>query len=162
MSELKNKAIDYKIAPPESLFLIGSNSINTSGDLYIIDINAINKPNNQRNKRLLDIAFALFLLALSPILILFQKHPLGFIANIFSVMFAQKTWVGYFISEPGDIKNLPAIKKSVLTPCDVLPNKTLSKDTVEKLNLLYSRDYKTMNDVSIVLKNIRNLGAVKK
>ncbi|NVN95365.1 MAG: glycosyltransferase [Bacteroidetes bacterium] len=158
MSELKNKAIDYKIAPPESLFLIGSNSINTSGDLYIIDINAINKPNNQRNKRLLDIAFALFLLALSPILILFQKHPLGFIANIFSVMFAQKTWVGYFISEPGDIKNLPAIKKSVLTPCDVLPNKTLGKDTVEKLNLLYSRDYKTMNDVSIVLKNIRNLG----
>jgi len=158
MSELRNKTIAYKIAPPESLFLIGSNSINTSGDLYIIDINAINKPHNQRNKRLLDAAFALFFLASSPFLIFFQKKPLGFLANIFNVLLAQKTWVGYFISEHTDLKKLPSLKKAVLTPCDVLPNKTLNEDTTEKLNLLYSRDYKTMNDVGIIFKNIRNLG----
>ncbi len=158
MSDLKNKTIQYKIAPPESLFLIGSNSINTSGDLYIIDINAINKPHNQRNKRLLDAAFAVFFLASSPFLIFFQKHPLGFLANIFNVLFAQKTWVGYSISEYTDLKKLPSIKKGILTPCDGLSNKTLNEETTAKLNLLYSRDYKTMNDVGIIFKSIRNLG----
>jgi GT2 family glycosyltransferase len=158
MSELKNKTVAYKIAPPESLFLIGSNSINTSGDLYIIDINAINKPHNQRNKRLLDTAFALFFLVFSPILIFFQKHPIGFLSNILNVIFAQKTWVGYFISEHTALNMLPSIKKGVLSPCDVLPDKILNEDTTDKLNILYSRDYKTMNDINIVVKNIRNLG----
>ena len=158
MSELKHKTIAYKIAPPESLFLIGSNSINTSGDLYIIEINAINKAHNRRNKRLLDVAFTLIFLASSPLLIFFQKQPLGFLANIFKTMFAQKTWVGYFISDNEELKKLPSIKQGVLTPCDVLPNKTLNTETTEKLNLLYSRDYKTMNDIGIILKNIRNLG----
>ncbi len=158
MSELKNKTIEYKIAPPESLFLIGSNSINTSGDLYIIDINAINKPHNKRNKRLLDTTFALFFLAFSPILIFFQKNPIRFLSNILKVLFTQKTWVGYYISEHTDIKKLPSIKKGILTPCDVLSNKTLNAETIEKLNLLYSRDYKTMNDIAIIFKNIRNLG----
>ncbi|MFZ4413422.1 MAG: glycosyltransferase [Bacteroidales bacterium] len=158
MSELKHKTIAYKIAPPESLFLIGSNSINTSGDLYIIDINTINKAHNQRNKRLLDVAFTLIFLSSSPLLIFFQKQPLGFLANIFKTMLAQKTWVGYFISNNAELKKLPSIKQGVLTPCDVLPNKTLNTETTEKLNLLYSRDYKTMNDIGIILKNIRNLG----
>ncbi len=158
MSELKDKTIEYKIAPPESLFLIGSNSINTSGDLYIIDINAINKRHNQRNKRLLDVAFAIFFLIISPILLFFQKKPFGFLVNILKVLFAKKTWVGYFISQHTDIKKLPSIKTGILTPCDVLLNKILSEETTEKLNLLYARDYKTMNDINIILKNIRKLG----
>jgi len=136
MSELKDKTIEYKIAPPE----------------------AYNKRHNQRNKRLLDVAFAIFFLIISPILLFFQKKPFGFLVNILKVLFAKKTWVGYFISQHTDIKKLPSIKTGILTPCDVLLNKILSEETTEKLNLLYARDYKTMNDINIILKNIRKLG----
>ncbi len=66
MSELKNEQVDYKIAPPESLSIIGSNSINASGDLYVIDINAITKKANRRNKRLLDVLVSLTLLVFFP------------------------------------------------------------------------------------------------
>ncbi|MCX6231775.1 MAG: glycosyltransferase [Bacteroidetes bacterium] len=158
MSALKSKTIDYKIAPPESLYIIGSNSINTSGDLYIIDINAINKPDNKRNKRLLDLGLAILFLIFSPLLIFIQKKPLGFISNIFKVGFSQKTWVGYCIDKDTAVSNLPAIKKGVLSPCDILSNKTLNPDTIERLNLLYSRDYKIMNDLSIIFRHLRKLG----
>jgi GT2 family glycosyltransferase len=55
MSRLVQTNVDFKIAPPESLFLVGSNSIDSAGDLYVIDINSIAKPENKRNKRLFDI-----------------------------------------------------------------------------------------------------------
>jgi GT2 family glycosyltransferase len=158
MSALKRKTIDYKIAPPESLFLIGSNTINTSGDLYIIDINAINKAHNKRNKRLLDLGLALTFLAFSPVLLFIQQRPLAFFSNLIMLIFAQKTWVGYCLNKDNNISNLPAIKKGVLTPCDILTNKTLNTETIEKLNLLYSRDYKITNDLNIIFKNLRKLG----
>ena len=66
MSELKDEQVDYKIAPPESLSIIGSNSINTSGDLYVIDINTITKIPNRRNKRMLDLLLSFSLLAFYP------------------------------------------------------------------------------------------------
>ena len=95
MSELKDQQVDYKIAPPESLSIIGSNSINTSGDLYVIDINAITKMSNRRNKRLLDIIVSFVLLVLYPIDLFFVKNPLQLLVNLFSVLFSRKSLVGY-------------------------------------------------------------------
>jgi GT2 family glycosyltransferase len=158
MSELKSKTIDYKIAPPESLFLIGSNSINTSGDLYVIDINAINKSQNKRNKRMLDFIISFMLLVFLPMFLLFQKKPIGFIRNIFNVLIARKTWVGYYQRSDNKRDKLPVIKKGILNTCDLLKNKIITTETVEKINLLYSRDYKLQNDLMIILNNLRELG----
>ena len=157
MSELNNKTIEYKIAPPESLFLIGSNSINTSADLYVIDINAVNKPNNKRNKRLFDILFSILFIILSPIMILIIKKPFNFIINIIKVLFGIKTYIGYY-SKDVDIRKFPLLKKGILNPADMFSDKKLNNETLYKLNLLYSRDYKLSNDFKILLKNIRNLG----
>ncbi|MFN5793797.1 MAG: glycosyltransferase family 2 protein, partial [Bacteroidota bacterium] len=43
-----NQKIEYKIAPPESLFIIGSNSINSQGELYVVEINSIGKESSRR------------------------------------------------------------------------------------------------------------------
>ncbi len=157
MSDLKSKTIDYKIAPPESSFLIGSNSINTFSDLYVVDINAINKPANKRNKRLIDLIFSLFFLIFFPVLFLFQKRPIGFLINIIYVLFASKSWVGYNYNLQYTTK-LPDIKKGVLNTCDLINLSKLNTDTVNRLNLLYSRDYKIKTDLLIVIKNLRELG----
>ena len=55
MTEWHNAKVEYKIAPQDSLSIIGSNSINTRGDLYTVNISRIDKPANIRNKRLIDI-----------------------------------------------------------------------------------------------------------
>ena len=157
MSDLKSKTIDFKIAPPESLFLIGSNSINTFSDLYVVEINAITKPANKRNKRMLDLLFCLFFLMLYPVLFVVQKKPFGFLINIISVLFALKSWVGYNLILSQNSK-LPNLKKGILTSCDLINDSKLNSETIERLNLLYSRDYKIKTDIMIILKNIRYLG----
>ena len=43
MSEVTTREVEYKIAPPESMFIIGRNSMDNAGELYVIDINSISK-----------------------------------------------------------------------------------------------------------------------
>ena len=47
MLDLNDLNVDYKIAPPESFSIIGSNSISTSGEMYVVHINSIVKENNK-------------------------------------------------------------------------------------------------------------------
>lgn len=155
MLQLVSLNIDFKIAPPESFSIIGSNSIDTAGDLYVIDTNSVKKPHNKRKKRILDIGVSLAVLALSPLIILFQKQKLNFIVNLFSVLLGFKTWVGYGRSMQ---KELPKIKPSVLSPSDKIREKQLSQDTIKKLNLVYSKDYKIENDLSIIFHCFSMLG----
>jgi GT2 family glycosyltransferase len=154
MLSLVAKEIEFKIAPPESLSIIGSNSIDTAGELYVIDLNNIAKPENKRKKRLLDISISGILFLIFPIVMIFQKRPAHFILNTLKVLFGANTWVGYGNSIR---KDLPAIKPSVLTPADEFETQASG----EKFNLLllnYSKEYKPENDLRIIFKAFRKLG----
>ncbi len=155
MSELQDTQIDYKIAPPESLYIIGSNSIDTSSDLYVININSISKINNKRSKRFLDINVSLVLFVFFPVLLLILGKPINLLKNIFLVLFKRKTWVGYY----NNVENhkLPDLVKGVLNPTDAFKNKTFTKETIDKLNTLYARDYKVLNDFKIIWRGFKNL-----
>jgi len=158
MLQLAGAKVSYKIAPPESLSIIGSNSINTAGELYTVYVNSINRASNLRNKRLFDFIFAFGILMLSPILLWFQKRKSGFFQNMISVLFGYKTFVSYYFTSEISISNLPAIKKGILTPIDNFKNPNYNEQSIEKLNLIYAKDYKIWNDLIIVLKNMSSLG----
>jgi len=158
MSDLKAEQVDYKIAPPESLSIIGSNSINTSGDLYVIDINAIIKRSNRRNKRMLDLLVSITFLLFYPVFMFLVRRPIGLFRNIFSVLFAWKSWVGFGPHTERDMHRLPEIKQGVLNPLDAFKHKNLTDEAIAHLDLLYARDYKLTNDLNIILKGYRNLG----
>jgi hypothetical protein len=154
MLTLVTKGVDFKIAPPESLSIIGSNSIDTAGDLYVIDINNVGKPENRRKKRLFDLASSGVLLLFSPVLIFIQKNKLNFISNCFKVFLGIYSWVGY---GKAPRKDLPAIKPSVLTPADASKTE-LQSDKINLLLLSYSKDYSVEKDIKIVFAALRNLG----
>lgn len=154
MISLVTKGLEFKIAPPESLSIIGSNSIDTAGELYVIDVNNVGRPENRRNKRLLDLFISLFLLLFSWIFIWFQDNKLNFLANCIKVLFGLYSWVGY---GKGLRKDLPAIRPSVLTPADLLPAGT-PEERINKALLNYSKDYRTENDLKILYANRRRLG----
>ncbi|MCF8302521.1 MAG: glycosyltransferase family 2 protein [Bacteroidales bacterium] len=158
MSELQHSNIEYKIAPPESLSIIGSNSISTSGELYVVDINSVGRIQNRRNKRLIDILTSLILLVSLPVSVFIVKRPWGLIKNIFKVLFARRSWTGYYELSTDETDRLPDIKPGVLTPLDVFGEKEITRQTIHNLNLLYARDYKVKNDVNIIMKGFRNLG----
>ena len=154
MLDLSDLNIDYKIAPPESLSIIGSNSISTAGDLYIVHINSIAKENNKQNKRALDLIISALLLTFSPGLIWFTLSKPGFFRSISEVLFGNKSWVGYCA---GTHNHLPPIRKGILSPASLFPD-TISEKKKDELNIVYAKDYKLMNDLEIVLKAWKNIG----
>ncbi|MBU3928283.1 MAG: glycosyltransferase family 2 protein [Bacteroidetes bacterium] len=157
MTEWKNAQVAYKIAPEDSLSIIGSNSIHTQGDLYTIDIHAVDSTANRRNKRLVDIILSLVLLAGSPFILWVMKSPTGFLSNCFKVLFGKKSWVGFCpVEEP--LVHLPQIRKGVLNPIDAMHHKLHSPQTRTNLNLLYARDYKVWKDLNIIAYAFRDLG----
>lgn len=157
MTRLQHEEVDFKIAPPESLSIIGSNSINTTGDLYVININSIGKASNLRNKRLFDLLVGLLLIPLSPVLMWFTRNPFGFIYNIIRVIAGFRTWVGY--SNLPD-SSLPRIKKGILNPTDAIHGKNIDQETISRLNMLYARDYKMGTDLNIIWGGFRKTGRV--
>lgn len=154
MLTLVSSGVDFKIAPPESLSIIGSNNIDTAGDLYMIDVNSISKSNNKRNKRLLDIAVSLLAIAFSPILFFIQEHKSNYILNCFNVLFGFYSWVGY-----GKItdKSLPEIKRSVLSP-DMLLEGEVDNNKMKLANLRYAKDYRIEKDIVMIWNLRKKLG----
>ena len=118
MLQFTDTGLDFKIAPPESLSVIGSNSNDSMGDLYVLHFNTLSRKLNRRKKRLLDIALSLIFVVISPLLLLFVKNRRGLIRNIFSVFTGIHSWVGYFRSTGGDHPGLPVIRPGILTPMD--------------------------------------------
>ncbi len=151
MVTLVTKGIEFKIAPPESYSIIGSNSIDTAGDLYVIDVNNVGRPENKRKKRLLDLSLSGFFLLFFWIFIWIQKNKLNFILNCFRVVFGVYSWVGY---GKNPRKDLPSIRPSVLTPSINI----LNDDQLNKSFLNYAKDYKIENDLKIIYKQLKNLG----
>jgi len=156
MLDLTQLDVEYKIAPPESISIIGSNSIHTAGDLYIVNINAISKAVNQRKKRAFDVGIAATCLFLSPVLIWFYHQKLHYINNVFNVFWGKKSWIGY-IHSPKTTHNLPALKPAILHPGDLFPEISLDEEKMTRLNMLYAKNYSISTDTEILFKGWRNL-----
>ncbi|MDF2448685.1 MAG: glycosyl transferase family 2 [Bacteroidota bacterium] len=154
MLTLVSSGVDFKIAPPESLSIIGSNNIDTAGDLYIIDVNSISKSKNRRNKRLLDIAVTILVIFLSPFLLGIQETRKNYFVNCFNVLFGFYSWVGY--GKLSD-KSLPEIKRSVLSPSLLLPADA-ANDKIKLANLRYAKDYTVEKDLVLIWKCRKKLG----
>ncbi len=153
MSLLDKSNIDFKIAPRAAEFVIGSNSINTSGELYsVLHLNSITRPSNRRIKRSFDMVASLVVLALSPLLFWIQRRKSTFFANIFYVLFGDKSWVGYSNFQEG---TLPFTKRGVLFPG---MDKDLAKEERSRLDHIYAKNYSLGKDLNIFMQGITRLG----
>jgi O-antigen biosynthesis protein len=155
MSIVSSENLDFKIAQPDSLYLIGSNSIDTAGDLYVLNINSITSNSNVRNKRAFDFILATIGLLLSPIFILCFKNKFKLLQNILQVWVGKKSFVGYDTNQVDYNSNLPKIKPGVLTP--YLSNQNKEINSPNKMNLIYARDYNILKDLTILYKNWNKL-----
>ena len=158
MLRLSGFNIDYKIAQPDTLSIIGSNSIETAGELYTVEINAISKENNIRNKRLFDIIISLIIFIFSPLIFLFFKIPFKLINNSVNVLLGCKSWVGYYKKSDANMNNIPKIKDGILTPLDIGSKKEQSDSFIYNINVAYAKNYTMWNDLKILLKGFKQIG----
>lgn len=156
MLELADLDVDYKIAPPESVSIIGSNSIHTAGNLYVVSTNALSRPHNKRLKRLFDIFSALLLLLLSPIICRGMKNKTNFLKNLLAVLSGKKTLIAYCTVE-GSYESLPLLKEGILSPCDIFEQPPSDPLKIARINLLYAKDYNLSTDTEILLKSLKKL-----
>lgn len=157
MGETKIEGINYKIVPEESLYIIGSNSKNTNGELYTIEIKyQINNPAEQLNKKIIDLISSIIILVLLPLSFVFIRNPFKAIKNAVWVLLGRMTWVAYI--PQGQKDGLPNLRPGILSPADMRKNEAGLSLSPDRLNFFYAKDYKAEIDIQILLKNIRNLG----
>lgn len=149
--------IKIKIHAAGSGSIVGSDSKDSSGESVSKENGfKLADPYNRRLKRLQDILVSLFALLSFPVHLIGVKKPFQFFANCFSVLFAQKTWIGYATEE----KNLPPLRKAVMT-CNGIPatiRQELPKQSLQMLDYWYARDYDPSQDIKIIWRMYKRLG----
>ena len=150
-----HSSLDYKIAPEDTLSIIGSNSINTRGDLYTVDIKTISTNSNRRKKRLFDLISSFMGIVLWIFLVFFINKPLFFLKSCFKVLFGKYSWIGYCNTENHDKLRLPKIKKGIFDPSANMSRIGLTEEEKEHLNLMYARDYSLSKDINFFFRALK-------
>lgn len=159
MLSLGSLQTEYKIAPDSTDSIIGSNSINTAGDLYVIPIHSIGEPQNRRLKRLFDFLLSLFMLILSPVLIwFFLPRPWTFLWNCLRVLTGSRSLIGYHPDGILPGYDLPLLKQGILTPPAAPGQEESHAGAWIDRNLRYARDFTLAREFIIFFKGFRNLG----
>ena len=157
MHDLQSADLEIKIAPSESQFIIGSNSIHSQGTWYTQDLNAINKPENKRAKRFFDIISALLLLVVSPLIAWFTAKPFHFLSSLFLVLFGLRTWGSY--GQSATSLHLPSLKQGVLELTLSLKENIRDERRIQQLNELYAKDYHWQSDLLFLWQFWTKIGA---
>jgi GT2 family glycosyltransferase len=155
---LGDTPVEFKIAPPESLSVIGSSSINTAGELYVIHLNTLSQSFVKRKKRIFDLAASGILLLIFPVAIFIVTKPFGYIRNIIYVFLKYRSWVGLEPIPDEEEALLPDVRPGILSPVPGNMEKSANKETIKRMNLLYAKDYKIMNDITIMIRKFKHLG----
>ena len=158
MVRLADYKVQFKIAPPRSMSVIGSSSRHRSGDLYFQEANPMTSPGNKRMKRSIDILISLGLLIVSPLLMVGIKKRVGFFKNVFTVLVGDYTWVGpRHYTEWSGLPIVP-FKPAILSPANGIPGSRSDPELAHKIEMNYVQNYRYQNDVRIVFQGLRDLG----
>ncbi len=158
MLSLSGTKAAFKIASPDGISVIGSNSINTAGDLYTLQLNTISTPENKRKKRIVDIAVSLVVIAFLPVFMVITRSVWGIIRNAFLVLAGTRSWVGYSYTEDQDDYRIPVIKRGILTTASPYIKHDLNNTEKARLNLNYARDYQIQQDLIIIFRSLTRMG----
>ena len=149
--------VEYKVVAETGMAVIGSNSRNSSGELYTVAIRyRIATPGERRNKRVFDLALAMFLLPLMPLIAFLHRDFSGFLRHWAGVLRGSRTWVGYSSGGEGAVE-LPPLVPGILSPADDLPSTLRTSANMERLNFLYARDYTMESDLRLVFRHFHSL-----
>lgn len=135
--------------------IVGSDSKDSSGD-YIAAAKKykIGLPLQRRNKRLLDVVTASAFIITAPLMIFIQKRPASFYRNVFAVLGAKKTWIGYALTP----NRLPEIKHAVITST-ALPAamNELPDESLQQNDEWYASVYSPYIDIKKLIRGFRYL-----
>ncbi|MFT4752733.1 MAG: GT2 family glycosyltransferase [Salibacteraceae bacterium] len=153
----ENPEIELKIAPPESTFIIGSQSINTSGEILSIhSTNTFLKDESKTSKRVFDGIISVLFLLLSPIIIWTFTDKWKFIQNLLHVGIGSKTWVGFAPLKTHE-EMTRSLKPSIINLATPYSQRNKSSAFFETLNIEYAKKYNFESDLLLIWQQRQNL-----
>lgn len=147
---------DYKVALKGKNFIVGSNSINTNGDILTKTKFAIETKKNKTQKRVLDIALSILFIVLSPILMVYISNPIQFFKNMFNVCSGRYSFVSV-TTKPSNDYIIPKLKPGILTSFEQ-KTQTIPQSQIKEIEFLYAKDYHVDQDIQIILRHLKQLG----
>jgi GT2 family glycosyltransferase len=149
--------IGYRFIGNNTNSIVGSDSNATTGETFTAEgFYQINQSYHKRMKRLVDVCTALIIFIGFPVHMVLLKKSAQVFKDAASVLLHNKTWIGYCTSNI----HLPIIKTGVLS-CYGLRTQTahpLNHDALQKLDVLYAKNFDFWQDVRLLLRNYQNLG----
>ncbi|MFM2338133.1 MAG: hypothetical protein RL115_1326 [Bacteroidota bacterium] len=146
-----------KIHSAGSQGIVSSDSKDSTGEVLSKENKfRLSEPYYRRLKRLCDVIFSsLFLLSL-PIHLFFVKKPISFIQHALTVLVGKATWIGY-CNPP---HKLPPLRKGIIANNGMPPALLTSFSAgLQTMDFWYAKDYEILNDVKLLIKHYRKLGA---
>ena len=148
-------AVRNKFHASGSNSIVGSDSKNTAGGFIDNRIKySIEIPLQRRNKRLLDIIVSILFILAIPVIIFIKKRVAAFYKNVFLVLAAEKTWVGYAAAK----NDLPKLKPAVITST-TLPAalNDLPVESLQKSDAWYASGYTMTTDLKKIGRGFKYL-----
>lgn len=151
MGRVSGDKVQYKIMPERGAYIIGSNSKNTTGEFYSVDITpALSNRNVRKKKRVFDVVACLAMLPLFPFLLLRLRFMKQSLRHWLDCLKGHKTWVGY---HPGvAVSELPPLKPGVFYPGQELHGHLQDFQLINNLNIMYATNYNWQNDLNCLVK----------
>ncbi len=151
------QGVTARIHAAGSHSVVGSDSKDSSGEAVSRENGfKLADPYYRRLKRGTDVLVSVAGLITFPVLVFLVKRPAGFLLNIFHVLLAGKTWIGY----AGTAVGLPALRRGILG-CNGMPPRQpipLSTESLDLADHWYARDYTPSADLRLIFRFYRNLG----
>ncbi|MFM7644932.1 MAG: glycosyltransferase family 2 protein [Sphingomonadales bacterium] len=147
MADTSNQDLEYKIAQPNTSYLIGSSSIDQAGAYYNLHFDALQLPANKRLKRIFDFLTAFLLLLFSPLMLWIYKHKNRYLSNLLNILIGRYSFVGVGSAQHPDKKG----KAFLLRP-------RFNNDQAFDIQaFIYTKSYSLLFDFKSVWKQVNDL-----
>ncbi|MCB0794896.1 MAG: glycosyltransferase [Flavobacteriales bacterium] len=145
----------FKIAQPDDTVIIGTNSIESINDLFILDVYSMNIPAARRTKRSVDILVSVVLMATLPVNIWFVHDQGQYLGNLLRVLKGELTWVGLsrYHLPMGAIRSRPGVLRFAQAMG------ARDERVARRMELIYAKDYRATNDLDAILRGFSRLGS---
>ncbi len=146
MAEWSSLPIEVKIAPPDSVSIIGSSHVDKRGDLYLMEYNYFSRPENRRKKYFVDVFVSFIVLFAFLYLILIRKNYFKWLKAAIRVLSGRYTWFG------SPDKSVQWFKPAVFSVTDEL---NPSDDARNRLRFMfYIRNYTPFMDIKMIFEKM--------
>lgn len=149
----RNHKAEVKIAPENCSFIVGSQSAETQGELYLNETDLLTLPRNRRNKRVSEIIIGLLVFPVVVVLAITKQRVVP-LRKWWQVCTGKLHLIGYRYHRTIGDETDKVLVAGILYPEDQYTFVPTDENTLQTIHQLYVRNYDVLTDFFILLQSV--------